>query len=1206
MGQVTRKKRRKRRPALLAVLLAGMLTLQSVVPAYAGEEATIIEETAEPKPAAVPAQEAPVQAAAETQKTLDGTQGQTGGVETGTDPGTEPQTETGTQNMTQTEATTDVEIFGTLETETGTETTKAGILGDGTEPEDGPETETEAETETEEFTDAEPQSFTSTSLYIPEAGSLPGSDELFAGYAWNILHGGGGISLFGNYGESVLNETELAVYNELKTAVGKIAAGEVSNTVISITSDLGIESWVTTKSGNELIAEADEKLNAVIDTDKIIDCLLVDCPYELYWYNKVQGGGVRTNYDIRRSTSTVDGVSTTTASIMNLTFWFSVANAYQDGDDAYIYATDTAKTGAASAAAATARQVVADNAGKTDYAKLVAYKDYICNAVSYNSDAASGSYTGGYGDPWQLIYVFDGDSSTNVVCEGYAKAFQYLCDLGGLTCYTVTGTMTGGTGEGAHMWNIVTLGGKNYLVDVTNSDSGTVGQDGGLFHAGTSGSVADGYTFTVGSQTISFTYDSDTKSLYGESILILAATDYTEPEPEPEYVASVTVGDETKNYTNFNEAWSAAQAAASATVTLLDDVTVSSTLMVENGDDITLTCETANDDYTISVSSGADLETPLSITGGSFTLQRGSLNGSDTGKGCIVSGGYFTMLNGTISGRYGLDVDGGHIRISGGTISGDTSSLGSGLCVLDTAAEVSLSGGSFSGNTSVNMWAGGTIGSILASGYAYKGKNLEVHEYWLSEAAASQSNTATPVTVQKAPIQSVSISPATTTITYGDTATTLTATVTQPDGGTNDVTYQWYRDGVKIDGATGETYTPDKLDVGEYNYSCKATADEYSLTSTKATVTVNRADIENAVVTLTGTRFEYIGGTEIAVRSVVLNGTELEVRTDYTYSGHIGKDVGIYTVKVEGKGNYTGTATATWGIYQRELTVGSWVIEKAYDGTNDISLDAADAVLYGIRYQDDVKLDASGVTAQFADAAVGENKRITYTGSFALTGETAKNYVLKYQPTLTGTITKRLVSVTQDSLTKEYGASDPKLTYQITSGSLLAGHTLTLGRTEGESEGSYAINTFAIVDQDGNDVAGNYDVTLEAVDFQITKSDLATATVTLEQDSFIYDGTEHKPTVTVVKNGNTLTEGTDYTVNYEKNVDAGTASATITAVENGNYYGTQTVEFKIEKATPNLGTVGYTGTIYPTTALTDIVLTRTDETVPGTLVLDKD
>lgn len=30
-------------------------------------------------------------------------------------------------------------------------------------------------------------------------------------------------------------------------------------------------------------------------------------------------------------------------------------------------------------------------------------------------------------DPWQLIHVFDGDTTTNVVCEGCSKAFVYTC-----------------------------------------------------------------------------------------------------------------------------------------------------------------------------------------------------------------------------------------------------------------------------------------------------------------------------------------------------------------------------------------------------------------------------------------------------------------------------------------------------------------------------------------------------------------------------------------------------------------------------------------------------------------------------------------------------------------------------------------------------------------------------------------------------------
>ena len=83
--------------------------------------------------------------------------------------------------------------------------------------------------------------------------------------------------------------------------------------------------------------------------------------------------------------------------------------------------------------------------------------------------------------------------------------------------------------------------------------------------------------------------------------------------------ASVTVnGGEPVYYTAIEAAWQAAKGhPEGATVTLLSDVTVSSTLMVENGDDITLTCENANDDYTISVSSGANLK-PHFYTGGSF------------------------------------------------------------------------------------------------------------------------------------------------------------------------------------------------------------------------------------------------------------------------------------------------------------------------------------------------------------------------------------------------------------------------------------------------------------------------------------------------------------------------------------------------------------------------------------------------------------
>ena len=108
---------------------------------------------------------------------------------------------------------------------------------------------------------------------------------------------------------------------------------------------------------------------------------------------------------------------------------------------------------------------------------------------------------------------------TKVVCEGYSKAFQYLCDLSGFDgCYTVSGMMRGGTGAGPHMWNIVTLEGKNYLVDVTNCDGNSIGAPDKLFLAGASGSVETGYTCCG----VTYTYDKAIIDLF-ESIGIALA-----------------------------------------------------------------------------------------------------------------------------------------------------------------------------------------------------------------------------------------------------------------------------------------------------------------------------------------------------------------------------------------------------------------------------------------------------------------------------------------------------------------------------------------------------------------------------------------------------------------------------------------------------------------------------------------------------------
>ena len=79
------------------------------------------------------------------------------------------------------------------------------------------------------------------------------------------------------------------------------------------------------------------------------------------------------------------------------------------------------------------------------------------------------------------------------------------------------------------MWNIVSLNGINYLVDVTNSDSGSIGSDGSLFLAVPKrGTIDSSYTFLNSrNRSIIYTYSSETKALLGRDVLGLTDSDRT-------------------------------------------------------------------------------------------------------------------------------------------------------------------------------------------------------------------------------------------------------------------------------------------------------------------------------------------------------------------------------------------------------------------------------------------------------------------------------------------------------------------------------------------------------------------------------------------------------------------------------------------------------------------------------------------------------
>lgn len=351
------------------------------------------------------------------------------------------------------------------------------------------------------------------------------NDELFEGYL-NQLFYGSGISTYSldNFNLSGLDNDERALYNAAKAVLLEIADGTRTKTDEIPLEDITINYETTGDSST-----AEEELGNFLGSKirKVMNMILADCPYELYWFGKTKGYQFSYCYSVSGNTYT----------IKNLELSFSVASDYaqKSGENTYNqYLIDTTQVERAKAAKAKADAIVAKHASLGDYDKLYAYLQEICDLTEYNKAAAgTGSAATGI-DPWQLVYVFDGDTTTNVVCEGYSKAFAYLCEkstfAGDINCCIVTGTLQGDgdSAGGGHMWNIVTMeDGKSYLVDVTNCDTGSVGAPDLLFLAGgLSGSAEEGYTFTRESQHVNFAYNDETKALYPNSVLELSTESY--------------------------------------------------------------------------------------------------------------------------------------------------------------------------------------------------------------------------------------------------------------------------------------------------------------------------------------------------------------------------------------------------------------------------------------------------------------------------------------------------------------------------------------------------------------------------------------------------------------------------------------------------------------------------------------------------------
>ena len=304
--------------------------------------------------------------------------------------------------------------------------------------------------------------------------------------------------------------------------------------------------------------------------------------------------------------------------------------------------------------------------------------------------------------------------------------------------------------------------------------------------------------------------------------------------------------------------------------------------------------------------------------------------------------------------------------------------------------------------------------------------------------------------------------------------------------------------------------------------------------------------------------------------TVSCNDVELVKNTDYTVSYSNNKNVGTATISITGIGDYTGTITKNFNIVARDIsdtTIGS-IPNQTYTG-NSIS------ALPVITYNGATLTKGTDYTLTYSNNVNVGTETVTITGKGNFKGTTSKTFSISARAmsdtsvanvssqTYTGNGISPLPTITYNNKTLKKD-TDYTLSY---SNNINAG-TATITIT---GKGNFAGTT-----------SKTFSISARAM------SDTSVANIS----SQTYTGNVISPLPTITYNNKTLKKDTDYTLSYSDNINAGTATITITG--KGNFTGMTSMTFIITQKSAeklNISEIAnqiYTGKkIKPNVVITD-------------------
>lgn len=346
----------------------------------------------------------------------------------------------------------------------------------------------------------------------------------------------------------------------------------------------------------------------------------------------------------------------------------------------------------------------------------------------------------------------------------------------------------------------------------------------------------------------------------------------------------------------------------------------------------------------------------------------------------------------------------------------------------------------------------------------------------------------------------------------------------------------------------------------------------------------------------------------IAKRSVTLT-------SKTTSKSYDGTALTSSEVTVSGDGFVTGEGVQSYSVTGTQTTVGSssntftytlksntsadnYTITKsegtltvsAASGTQTVELSATDFTYNGSEQTPNVVVKINGSVVPSTEYNVSYSKTDkTNVGTITvnIAKATNSNYDIETDAK-TYTISAKEVGLSWGNASLTYTGSAQSITATVTG--LIGTDACAVTAYENNSKtnaGTYTAKATTLNNS-------NYKLPATATkQWTIATEGTAPSSSNLSSTSFTYDKTAKTPTATVVVKGRTLVAGTDYTISYQNNTNAGTATATIKA--KGNYsFADVTKTFTINPITATLkwGTTSFTydGTAKVVTASVDNVL----------------